>query len=91
MSVSKMRAVLSPLPVASFDDEDGEKEVARMASPWPGIEAEHLDTARTRNIACGVYWRLMMSSVVFRPGLRSARYRSLTISTTWSSAPKVKR
>ena len=44
--------------------------MARMASPWPGIEDEHRLTARTRKTACGVYWRLMVSSVVLRPGRR---------------------
>ncbi len=56
--------------MTSLDDDEGEKDVANMASPCPGIDEEHLDTARTRNIACGVYWRLIESSVVLRPGLR---------------------
>lgn len=33
VSVSKIRAVLSPLPVTNLEDEDGENEVARIASP----------------------------------------------------------
>ena len=70
VSQSKIRAVESPLPVASLEDERGENDVARMASPWPGIEEEHLETARTRNTAWGVYWRVIESSVVFKPGLR---------------------
>lgn len=51
---SHIRAVESPLPVASIDDEAGEKAAARMGSPWPDIDAEHLDTARTLKTACGV-------------------------------------
>lgn len=51
MSQSNIRAVASPLPVTSLDDEEGEKAVANMASPCPDIDEEHLDTARTRNIA----------------------------------------
>lgn len=33
VSVSKMRAVLSPLPVTILEDVEGEKAFARMASP----------------------------------------------------------
>lgn len=73
VSVSKIRAVLSPLPVTSLEEVEDANEVVRMASPWPGIEAEHLDTARTRKTACGVYWRLIVSSVVVKPGCRTAR------------------
>ena len=51
VSVSNMRAVLSPLPVTSREDEEEAKDVASIASPWPGIEAEHRETARTRKIA----------------------------------------
>lgn len=51
MSQSKIRAVESPLPVTNLDDDEGENAVANIASPCPGIEEEHLDTARTRNIA----------------------------------------
>ncbi len=54
MSQSHIRAVESPLPVTSNDDEAGEKAVARIASPCPDIAAEHLDTARTLKTACGV-------------------------------------
>jgi len=64
-------AVPSPLPVTSCEEDAGENAVHRMASPWPGIEEEHLDTARRRKMACGMYWRLMESSVVFKPGFRS--------------------
>lgn len=70
MSQSHIRAVESPLPVTIVEDETGEKAVARIASPCPAIDAEHLDTARTRKTAWGVYWREMVSSVVFRPGFR---------------------
>ena len=70
VSQSKIRAVESPLPVASLEEERGENDVARMASPWPGIEEAHLETARTRNTAWGVYWRIIESSVVLKPGLR---------------------
>lgn len=70
MSQSNSLAVESPLPVASCEDEEGEKEAVSMAWPCPGIDEEHLDTARTLKIACGVYCRLTVSSVVFRPGLR---------------------
>jgi len=52
-------------------DEAGEKAVANIASPCPATEAEHLETARTRKTACGVKWRLMISSVLFKPGLRT--------------------
>ena len=70
MSVSHSLAVPSPLPVTSLAEDEGENAVARIASPWPGIDDEHLDTARTRKTACGVYWRLIDSSVVFNPGFR---------------------
>ena len=73
MSVSNIRAVLSPLPVTILEHDEEANEVVRIASPWPGIEAEHLDTGRTRKIACGVYWRPIVSSVDFKPGLRIAR------------------
>lgn len=33
VSVSKMRAVLSPLPVANLEEDEEAKDVARMASP----------------------------------------------------------
>ena len=70
MSQSHIRAVESPLPVQSRDEDEGEKDEARMASPCPGMADEHLDTARTRKTACGVYWREMDSSVLFRPGFK---------------------
>lgn len=54
VSQSQIRAVESPLPVTMVDDDAGEKDVARIASPWPDIAAEHLVTALTRNTACGV-------------------------------------
>ena len=54
VSVSHSLAVPSPLPVRSFEEDDGENAVASIASPWPGIDDEHRETARTRKIACGV-------------------------------------
>lgn len=51
MSQSHIRAVASPLPVTILEDEEGENCVASIASPWPGIDDEHRDTARTRKIA----------------------------------------
>lgn len=33
VSQSKIRAVESPLPVANFEEERGENDVAKMASP----------------------------------------------------------
>ena len=51
VSQSHIRAVLSPLPLAIRDEEDGENCVARMACPWPAMEEEHRDTARTRKTA----------------------------------------
>ena len=51
VSQSHNRAVESPLPVKSFDDVAGEKAVANIASPWPGIDDEHLETARTLKTA----------------------------------------
>lgn len=78
--LTHIRAVESPLPVANLEDDEGEKEVARIASPWPGISDAQRPTARTRKTACGVYCRLMESSVDLRPGLRREWYRSLEIS-----------
>jgi hypothetical protein len=77
VSQSHMRAVLSPLPVASLLEDSGEKAVARMASPCPDIEAEHLVTARTRKTACGMKWRMIWSSVVFKPGFNTEFHRSV--------------
>lgn len=54
MSQSQIRAVESPLPETMVDEETGEKDVARIASPCPAIEAEHRETALTRKTACGV-------------------------------------
>jgi hypothetical protein len=54
VSQSHIRAVESPLPVTRREDEPGEKAVARMASPWPDIDAEQRDTARTLKTAWGV-------------------------------------
>lgn len=51
VSQSQILAVESPLPVTILEEDEGEKCVARMASPWPGIDEEHRDTARTRKIA----------------------------------------
>ena len=51
VSQSHIRAVLSPLPVAMREADAGENWVARIASPWPGIEDEQRETARTRNMA----------------------------------------
>ena len=80
-----MRAVASPDPVSNLEDDAGEKAVARMASPWPGIDAEHLDTDLTRKTAWGVKCKLMESSVVLRPGLRSDWYRLVEISRALSN------
>ena len=68
VSQSHNRAVESPLPVKRMEEVAGEKAVARMASPWPGIEDEHRETARTLKTACGVYCKRMNSSVVLMPG-----------------------
>lgn len=54
VSQSQTRAVESPLPETIVEDETGEKDVARIASPWPAMEAAHLETAFTRKTACGV-------------------------------------
>lgn len=51
VSQSHIRAVESPLPVTIRDEEAAENEVARMASPWPGMDEAHRDTARTRKTA----------------------------------------
>ncbi len=51
VSQSHIRAVESPLPVTRCEDEAGEKEVARMASPWPGMAEEQREMARTRKTA----------------------------------------
>lgn len=63
-------------------EDAGENAVARIASPCPDIVAEHLDTARTRNTACGVYCNIMLSSVVFSPGLRTEEYTSVSTSSS---------
>lgn len=66
-----------------LEEDEGENCVASMASPWPGIEDEHRDTARTRKMACGVYWRVMRSSVVFTLGRKSDWYISVVMSSTF--------
>lgn len=71
VSQSHILTVLSPLPVAILDDTSGENAVANIASPCPDIEAEHLVTARTRKTAWGMNWRMMLSSVVLKPGRRT--------------------
>lgn len=81
MSQSHIRAVASPLPVTILEDEEGENCVASIASPWPGIDDEHRDTARTRKIAWGVYWRFMMSSVDLSLDCRREWYISVAISS----------
>jgi hypothetical protein len=53
VSQSHILAVESPLPVTMLDEEAGEKATANIASPCPDIEAEHRDTALTRNMAWG--------------------------------------
>jgi hypothetical protein len=63
--------VESPLPETIVDELTGEKDVARIASPCPAIEAAHRETALTRNTACGVKKRETVSSVVLIPGWRS--------------------
>lgn len=68
VSQSHTRAVESPLPDTIREDDDAAKDVANIASPCPDIEAEHLDATLTRNTACGVYCKWMMSSAVFIPG-----------------------
>jgi len=68
VSQSHILAVESPLPLTIAEEEEVENIVASIASPWPAIEEEHLDTARTLNTAWGVYCRLRESSVVFKPG-----------------------
>ena len=84
VSQSHILAVESPLPLTIVEDEEGENMVANIASPWPGIDEEHLDTARTLKTACGVNCRLRESSVVFKPGRIIDRYRSLVMSTAES-------
>jgi hypothetical protein len=54
VSQSHIRAVESPLPETIVEEETGENDVARIASPCPAMEAEHRETAFTRKIACGV-------------------------------------
>jgi hypothetical protein len=54
VSQSQTRAVESPLPETIVEEETGEKEVARIASPWPAMEAAQRETALTRKTACGV-------------------------------------
>ena len=49
-----IRAVESPLPVISLEDDEEENAAANMAPLCPGIDEEHLVTARTRNTAWGV-------------------------------------
>ena len=51
VSQSNILAVLSPLPVASFDDVAGENAVARIDAPCPLMLAEHLVTGLTLNTA----------------------------------------
>ena len=51
VSQSHILAVLSPLPVAIMEDDIGEKVVANIASPWPDMDAEHRETARTLKMA----------------------------------------
>jgi hypothetical protein len=53
------------------EDETGEKDVAKMASPCPAMEAAHRETALTRKTAWGVKYRETVSSVVLIPGWRS--------------------
>ena len=55
VSQSQILAVESPLPVTILEEDVGENAVARIASPCPDIDAAHLETALTRNTACGVY------------------------------------
>lgn len=74
--------MLSPLPVASIEEEAGEKVAASIDSPWPEIEAEHLDTGRTLKTACGAYCNIMLSSTVFSPGFSMDEYMSLSMSRT---------
>lgn len=68
-----------------LEDDEGENWVASIASPWPGIEEEHRDTARTRKMAWGVNWRIMRSSVVLRLGRKRDWYMSVLISNTFSA------
>jgi hypothetical protein len=51
ISQSQIRAVESPLPDTMVEEETGEKDVARMASPCPAMEAAHRETALTRKTA----------------------------------------
>lgn len=51
VSQSHILAVPSPDPVTMRDEETGENWVARIASPWPAIDAEQRETARTRKTA----------------------------------------
>lgn len=67
VSQSQMRAVLSPLPVASREDEEGENWVARMASPWPLMLAEHLVTALTLKTASARQGMFSWTSVLESP------------------------
>jgi hypothetical protein len=53
------------------EDETGEKDVAKIASPCPAMEAAHRETALTRKTAWGVKYRETVSSVVLIPGWRS--------------------
>ena len=51
---SQNRTVVSPLPLASARPW-GAKLTESTASVWPGMEAVHRATGRTRNTACGTY------------------------------------
>ena len=57
---SHSRSVVSPEPLARCLPL-GEKLTDRMASEWPGSEAVHRATGRTRNTACG--WNTIFRAV----------------------------
>lgn len=59
-SVSQMRAVLSPLPVARRLDEMGENCADRMGCPWPGIRWARRETAWTLKTAWGSALRVIV-------------------------------
>ena len=63
LSISEMyqksyRTVASPDPEASWEPS-WLNDAFMSASAWPGMDEEHRVTARTRNTACRLHWRLL--------------------------------
>jgi hypothetical protein len=59
-SVSQIRAVLSPLPVARRLDDTGENCEDKIGCPCPGMRCARRETAWTLKTACGSALRVIV-------------------------------